>query len=243
MSHIRTIAFSGTGYSGPPEDRPSIVRITVAVACAPLAPSPDATELRSRFRAFLTWEPIMTLFSDITAIGTADAWRSLTGSGSLMLEAAMMAEGQEEVAIASALLLPHADHSLGYGQDPRYAEFRLHIEPRTTEGKPVPASKLIEWQVRFAKALAIPGLLADFLSHDLGLATHDDPPAMIAILLETYGGPLTQLVDIGQNEAPAWHAGQQPIHGLGNRERGRPDNSRHGARIDDCIVRIHSSPG
>src|SRR6266568_2943914 len=98
--------FSGTGYSGPPEDRPSIVRITVAVACAPLAPSPDATELRSRFRAFLTWEPIMTLFSDITAIGTADAWRSLTGSGSLMLEAAMMAEGQEEVAIASCRPLP-----------------------------------------------------------------------------------------------------------------------------------------
>src|SRR6266702_1650267 len=197
VSHIRTIAFSGTGYSGPPEDRPSIVRITVAVACAPLAPSPDATELRSRFRSFLTQGPIMTFLSDITAIGSAELWRSLTGTGSLMLEAAIMAEGQTDAAIAAMLLLPQAGQALGYGQDTRYAEFRLHIEPRTAEGKPVPPSKLIEWQARFTKALGIPGLLRDFLSHDLELATFNDPPAMFAILLETYGGPLTQLIDIG----------------------------------------------
>ncbi len=197
VSHIRTIAFSGTSYAGPPEDRPAILRLDIAVACEPLAPSPDATELRSRFRSFLTQEPIMTFLSDITAIGSAELWRSLTGTGSLMLEAAIMAEGQTDAAIAAMLLLPQAGQALGYGQDTRYAEFRLHIEPRTAEGKPVPPSKLIEWQARFTKALGIPGLLRDFLSHDLELATFNDPPAMFAILLETYGGPLTQLIDIG----------------------------------------------
>jgi hypothetical protein len=80
--------------------------------------------------------------------------------------------------------------------DPKCAELRLYIEPQTADGSPASPMKLADWQTRFARALALPQLLAAFLANDLGLVTSDDPYARFGVLLET-AGPLTELIDIG----------------------------------------------
>jgi len=138
----------------------------------------------------------MDLLSGLTHVGSEDSWRSLAGNGRLMLEAALMAEDQQEAPVASAMLLLPEGGMSRYVTDPNCAELILHIELRTKGEKPALPLGLAEWQDRLTRALAIPGLLAKFVTHDLGLATSDHPQAKVAVILNT-PGPMTELVDIG----------------------------------------------
>jgi len=197
---IANKAFSHPGYMRTFPDKPPSIRIGTLVACDPLGPTLTTSELRSRFLAFLAWQPILDLVSVLSDIGSAATWRSLAGNGRLMLEAAMMTEDQEEAPVASAmLLLPEAGKSR-FGSDPRCAEFVLHIEPRASDGTPVPPIGLADWRDRFARTLAVPGALAQFLTHDLRLITPANPETQLGVWLNTPRA-LAELVDAGSLKA------------------------------------------
>jgi hypothetical protein len=196
LMRMDSTAFSHKGFISRADEKPPSVRIGSLIACDPLGSVVAGTELRSRFRAFLAQQAIMSFVAEMTHVGPEEKWVSLAGNGPIMLEASLMAENQETAPVASAMFLPSIAGQSLYGRDPRCAELRLYIEPRTADGSPAPPMKLVDWQARFARALAIPRLLAGFLSHDLGLATSDDPHARFGILLEA-PGPLTELIDIG----------------------------------------------
>jgi hypothetical protein len=196
LMRITHKAFSHHGYMRASPDTPPSLRIGTLVPCDPLGPAPTTSDLRSHFLAFLTQYAILDLVSVLSHIDRDAKWRSLAGNGRLMLEAAMMAEDQEQAPVASAmLLLPEAGRS-SFGGDPRYAEFVLHIEPRTPDGSPAAPIELVQWRDRFTRALAIPQALAHFLTHDLSLATPADPPAQLGLWLNT-PHTMTELVDIG----------------------------------------------
>jgi hypothetical protein len=196
LMRITHKAFSHPGYMRASPDTPPSMRIGTLMACDPLGPTPITSELRSRFLAFLTQQPILDLVSVLSHIDSDAKWRSLAGNGRLMLEAAMMAEDQKEAPVASAmLLLPEAGKS-SFGSDPRCAEFVLHIEPRTQDGTPAAPIGLAQWRDKFARALAIPQTLAFFLTYDLGLATPADPPAQLGLWLNA-PHTMTELVNVG----------------------------------------------
>ena len=197
LSRMGSVGLSHPGYMRPTDDKRPSVRFGTLIACDTLGPTPELTELRSRFRAFLATQPIMDLVSTLSAVGSDESWRSLAGHGRWMLEAAMMAEDQTHAPVASAmLLLPEAGMPARFGTEASSAELILHIEPRTKEGKPAPPVGLAEWQDRFVQALGLSATLAGFLTDNLGLVTSDDPSAKFALIMDTLG-PLTELVDIG----------------------------------------------
>jgi hypothetical protein len=196
LTRIADKAFSHHGYMRALPDKPPSMRIGVLVACDQLPPTLTASELRSRFLAFLALPQVLGLVSELSHIDHGAVWRSLAGNGRLMLEGALMAEDQEDAPVASAmLLLPEAGRSR-FGSDPRCAEFALHIEPRTSDGTTAAAAGLAEWHDRFARALTVPEALAHFLRNQLGLATPDEPAAQAGLWLNAPRA-LTQLVDVG----------------------------------------------
>lgn len=200
LIHLRSASFSDWGYMpSANEMKSSLVRIRTLIACDPLKSTTAGTEWRSRFRAFLAQPAIMSLVAEMTHVDRDEKWISLAGNGSLMLQASLMANDQDadKTPFASAtIFLPSVAQQASFGRDPNCAELRLHIKPQTADGRPTPPVKLVNWQDRFARALAVPRLLAAFLSDDLGLTTSDDPRARFGILLEA-PGPLTELIDIG----------------------------------------------
>jgi hypothetical protein len=196
LMRITHKAFSHRGYMRASPDTPPSLRVGTLMPCDPPGPTPTTSQLRSSFLAFLTQSAILDLVSVLSHIDSDARWRSLAGNGRLMLEAAMMAEDQDEAPVASAmLLLPQAGRS-SFGGDPRCAEFVLHIEPRTPDGTPASPLDLVEWRDRFTRALGIPQALAHFLTHDLGLATPADPPAQLGLWLNS-PHKMAELVDIG----------------------------------------------
>jgi hypothetical protein len=201
LMHLWSGRMSHPGYMRSTDEKPPSVRIGMLVGCDALGPTPELTELRSRFRALLASQPIMDLVSRLSVVGSDESWRSLPGSGRWMLEAALMTEDQAEdqnhAPVASAtMLLPEDGMPARFGTEPRSAELILHIEPRTNEGKPTPPEGLAEWQDRFTQALGLPITFTEFLTNHLGLATSDDPATKFALIMDILG-PLTELVDIG----------------------------------------------
>jgi hypothetical protein len=200
LMRVRSVILSHPGSMRPTDDKLPFVRFGTLIGCASVGPDPSVTELRARLRAFLAREPVMGLLSALSAIDNGATWVSLPGHGRWLLEAALTVadEDQTSAPVAEArLLLPEADMPARAGTEPNSAELILHIEPRTKEGKPAPSAGLAEWQDRFGRMLELPSILAQFLTNDLGLATSDDPPAKLALSMETPNGPLTDLVDIG----------------------------------------------
>ena len=70
--------------------------------------------------------------------------------------------------VASALLLPPVAGESLYGRNGRSATLLLYVEPRTADGQVPPASGLQAWYERFGLALALPGVLAEFLAKRSG---------------------------------------------------------------------------
>jgi hypothetical protein len=172
------------------------VCIGMLIACDPLAPTTAGTELRSRFRDFLTQPAIMGLVAEMTHVSHDDRWVSLAGNGLLMLQASLTAGEENTAPVASAIFVPSAAGQTLDGREPRCAELRICINPRNADGSAASPMRLADWQSRFTRALAVPRLLADFVSNDLGITASDDPHARFGIRLEA-PGPLTGLIDIG----------------------------------------------
>ena len=196
MSLTHTIMFH-PGYGGrQAQDTPPSVKIGMLVACQPIDPAASGTELRAKFAAFLETEAVMTLIGSLTQTDLGMSWKNLAGNGPRTLEAALTAgdDALEGVPVASALLLPPVAGESLYGRNGRSATLLLYVEPRTSDGQVPPASGLQAWYERFGLALALPGVLAEFLAKDLGLGTSDDPPAQLGVWLQSYH-PLTTMVD------------------------------------------------
>jgi hypothetical protein len=202
LMRITHKSFSHPGYmrsAGAGEKAPSM-RIGTLIASDPLGPTLSTSMLAARFLTFLTRQPVLDLVSMMTTINPGATWQRLASPGRLMLEAAMMTDGQEEAPVASAMLLLPEPKMSHFGSDPRCAEFILHIEPRDSAGRLTPPLALNLWLDRFARALAIPGELAQFLTADLGLATAAEPPAKFGIWLDAPRsiGDLVHFADIRQ---------------------------------------------
>lgn len=196
LMELGSTVFSHRGYTNPTYEKPPTVRIGTPVQCAVLESTLSGTELRSRFRNFLTQQSIMSIVAAMTRVDHNEKWISLAGNGRLMLEASLMAEDQETAPIASAMLMFPAKGKSPSANISACAELRLHIERRTADGIPARPMMLVDWQARFARALSIPELFADFLSNDLGLVTSGRSQAKFGMQLRT-PGPLTEMVDIG----------------------------------------------
>ncbi len=191
-------AFSHPGYLRPHPDQPASVRIATLVASDPLGPAPTTSELRSRFVTFLASPQLLGIVSEYSHIESQARWTGLAGNGRLLLEAALIPQdqAQNQTPVASAMLLLPEPGRTRFGSDARYAEFVLHIEPRTQDNTPVPPAGLAQWRDRFTQALAIPGALAQFLTSNLALATTAEPRAQLGIWLNAPRS-LSELVDTG----------------------------------------------
>lgn len=169
----------------PDHEKPPTLRIGTVVACAPLGSTPPTSELRSRFRGFLGKPPVGDLVSALSETPPGWEWEQLAGRGRINLHAAL-GDGQDEPPVATAfLLLPDPALTSYGGRDSRYAQLVVEIELRDARGQPMPAMTLPVLHDRFTRALAVPGALADFLADGLGLATSDDPPAQVGVVLKT----------------------------------------------------------
>jgi hypothetical protein len=196
MSLTHTVMFH-PGYGGrQTQDTPPSVKIGMLVACQPIDPAASGTELRAKFAEFLQTEAVRSLIGSLTHVCSGMSWKNLAGNGPRTLEAALTAgdDALEGVPVASALLLPPVAGESLHGRNGRSATLLFYVEPRMADGQVPPASGLDEWYERFGLALAIPGVFAEFLAKDLGLATSDDPPAQLGIWLQSYH-PLTTMVD------------------------------------------------
>jgi hypothetical protein len=156
----------------PSQDAPPSVKIGMLVACRPVDPASDGTELRAKFAAFPGYPAVRQLFGMLTDVGPDMSWKTLAGNGPRTLEAALTASENllEGVPTASALFLPPTPGESLYGRNGRAATLILYVEPRTADGQVSPAADLAAWCERFRLALALPQVFADFLAKDLGLA-------------------------------------------------------------------------
>lgn len=172
------------------------MRIGTVVASAPLGSTPSTSELRSRFMDFLGASPVGGLVTELSQTPKGQRWQPLAGRGRINLQAEMIGSSQTESAVATAFLLLPDPALTSYGRDPRYAQLVVEIELRGAGGHPIPAMTLPALHDRFTRALAVPGALADFLAQGLGLATSDDPPAQVGVVLRTPRA-MAEVVDWG----------------------------------------------
>ncbi len=196
VMRIGNVSMSHPGYMArPAQDTPPSMRVGALVACDPLGPTPPTSELRSRFLSLLACPPIMELVSGASYIDQSVSWAPYGGHGRINLQAALTGPEEAEAPVASALLLLPEVGMSQFGRDPRYAELVVDVEPRSPDGRPTQAMTLAAWHDLFARCLALPGVLAEFLTKELDLTTASDPPAQIGIWLKTPHA-MTELVDI-----------------------------------------------
>ncbi len=193
------------------------------VACDVLGETPGWQELRGRFAGLLTQESVRGPIWQLTDIPEGARWRPRGTYRREWLEADLTAAGESVVPAASALLvLPEKPALAGF--PPGCAQLTLHISfapRRSGTGGPMsfPPSY---WRARFAQALALPGELACWLSHQLGLATSSDPAAQAGIMMRSRQR-LTELVDInGIRALPARACRSSSPAGLSPMQTARP---------------------
>jgi hypothetical protein len=197
MTQLGNQSFDHRGYGRPTEQTPSWVRIRAVVACDLLGETPGWKEMRSRFAGLLAQESIMGLIDELTDVPDGAEWRPRGTPRRSWLEADLTAADETVAPAASAnLFLPEA-HGLA-GLHPDCAQLTLHVDflPRT----PISISSQISlrrppyWRARFVQALALPGELAGWLEHQLGLTSTDHPAAESGIMLQSRQ-PLSEMID------------------------------------------------
>lgn len=187
MSHPGYASLSAAG------NPPPSMRIGAVVPCKPLGSTPSTSNIRAGFLSFLHRQPVNDVLAELATVNPDDKWTPWDGHGRFNF-GAVLGSGDETAPVAWArLLLPQAD-TLPFGYDPGSAVFILHVYPRSPDGDPAPAANLASWRNRFARALAIPGAQAAFLTRDLGLATTGDQPAQAGVYLDAPRS-MTELVD------------------------------------------------
>jgi hypothetical protein len=184
----------GTRASGM---EPPTVRMGCLVACDPLDESPSASELRSAFCGFLDRPPVRSLVTQLTSVPNDLSWSNYDGNGRLMVGAVLSAENDERSApIASAILNLKDNEVTRWQHAPRRAELVLVVEPRDGAGEPAPPAILERWHERLVATLEVPGAFARFLTDEVGVETHADPPVEVGVCLEAQPN-IGALVDTG----------------------------------------------
>jgi len=196
-------------------NEPPSLRLGALVACEPLGQAIPTSELRERFLKLMESRAIAELISDVSYVDSNSSWKRWAGNGRLNLEAGLTVDSNDDEAVPpiawARILLPDVGMS-SFGRDPRYAEIITHVELRGQGDDLVEPVDIPAWHKRFTQALALPGVLAEFLTKSLDLSTADDPPAQLGISLKAPHGML-ELVDVndltlleGSSVAP-WYMG------------------------------------
>jgi hypothetical protein len=194
LMNVRQNAMSHPGYMRRPasENPPPSMRIGMRIPCQPLGSTLATSDIRVSFLAFLSRLPIRHLLATLTTIDSAK-WTAQDGRGRFNFGAVLAGQSEAAPAAWARLLLPQANGPR-YGQDPESALLILHIEPRTSDGNPAPPVALPAWHGRLVQAIALPAVLAKFLTRDLELATTGTQATQIAVSLEAPHS-LAELVD------------------------------------------------
>jgi TIR domain len=177
-------------------DQSPYVRIGVCVACEPLSQETGSSKIGAGFVRFLSRDPAAALTSSLTHADGNVSWVRLAGHGVIRLEATLGDAGQASSPAASAMLLPPVAGIQFHGRPDGVACLWLHVEPRRPDGTIASPVSLAVWNQRLKYAISLASRFAGFLTDDLGLATHDDPAARIAVLLNATSS-MTELIDIG----------------------------------------------
>lgn len=190
--------FEHRAYMRSAEQTPPWVRIGVIVACDPLGDAMGWQELRGRFAALLTQESIRGLIYKLTDIPGDAQWRPRGTHRRSWLEADMTGDDDAKVPAASAVLfLPEEGGALA-GLQRGCAQMTLHIDFGSVQPMAISAQFLLRrppyWRDRFEDALALPGEVATWLTHDLGLGTSGEPAAHFGIMLQARQS-ITEMVD------------------------------------------------
>jgi hypothetical protein len=175
---------------------PAIVTLGLRLASDPLGTELSASELRAAFLGFLGRPPMLSLVNQITAIPGDACWSSYGGNGRLMLGAILGDPDDEQNAPSASALVNFCNHQSRTFQDPRSSELVLCVEPRDATGTPASSVPLRGWHQRLVTALDIPGAFARFLTDEVRLQTHDQPPVQLGIRLQSQPN-LAALIDIG----------------------------------------------
>jgi hypothetical protein len=189
--------FDHPAYGRTADQIPLWVRIGAVVACDSLGDALGWQELRARFAALLAQQSIRGLVHQLTDIPNDAHWRPRGTPRRSWLEADLASEDQGKVPAASALLfLPEGDTLAGL--QPGCAQLILHIDfapVQPTSASKHPLSRRPPyWRDRFEEALALPGELAAWLTHRLGLQTSDELAAHFGIMLQAKQS-ITEMVD------------------------------------------------
>jgi TIR domain len=211
MSQLDNQGFGHRAYSRATEQTPPWIRIKAAVACDRLGEIPRWQELRKRFADLLGNEPISGLISEMTIIPADAHWRARATQRRSWLEADLTGEDQAVVPSASAILfLPESNTHNGI--DSGYALLTIHVDfaPHHPDGSSGERSfALPYWRARFAQALGVPGDLASWLEHQIGLTTLKQPAAQFGVLLHS-GTSLTEIINTdGISKLPASYVQNQ----------------------------------
>jgi hypothetical protein len=191
MMRLRDYTLFHPAYTNPP---PPSMRTATRIACAPLAASPPTSDIRARFLAFLRSPAVSALLAALTTVSDDTQWTSWNDRPRSNFAAILTGPDTQSPPVAWAqITLPESGAS-HLGADPRAALLVIHIYPRTPQGDPAPAAGLPAWHQRLGLALTLPSAFADFLAHDLGLATTNDPLAQAGVSLDTPQS-ITQLID------------------------------------------------
>lgn len=175
---------------------PPSVRLGLVVAAEPLASTPSTPELRRRFVRLLESPTISELVRTISSGRRNHQWRRFGGHGRADLEASLVGSDLEAAPAASARLFLPERGGPEFGRDPRAAQFILEIDRCRTDGVAVPGLDFSEWHRQLVSGMGLSRTVVDFLLHEVGIATGDEPPAQLGVWMRARAS-MTELVDTG----------------------------------------------
>jgi hypothetical protein len=197
MSQLGSQGFDHQAYMRSAEQTPPWVRIRAVVACDPLGDNLGRQELRGRFAGLLSQESIRGLIYQLTEIPDGAIWRPRGTPRRSWLEADLTVEDPALAPAATVNLFFPEPETLA-GLAPGCAQLTLHVDfaPRPAADSSDRTSRRPPyWRARFEQAVALPGELAHWLQHQLGLATSGQPAAQFGIILNAGRHPVTEMVD------------------------------------------------
>ena len=192
------VALTGTNYMWQAEEHPPWTRYVVLLACGTVGPDFGTREARVRFLFLLSQPPVSELVTSLIGVPAAAAWSKRAAYGPAVFEA-VLTSGTDDDALASARLeLP--DGSNRYGRDGRYAALIIHVRMGRADTSDAQAVAPAEWDARITRLLqAVPDIVG-FIAGQLGLAVTAEPPAQVAVRIES-PKDLAQLFDLSGLEA------------------------------------------
>ncbi len=192
MTQLANQSFSHPAYMRSTEQAPPWVRMRAVVACDLLGETLRWQELRRKFDDLLEYESIRGLIDELTGIAGDARWRPRATHRRSWLETDLTEADEPAAPVASArLFLPEPE--IAAGLRPGCAELTIHADFTHGNNSSKTEFPLSYWRTRFIQAIAVPGELASWLEHHLGLMTSNQPAAQFGIMLQAKQS-LTQIV-------------------------------------------------